>query len=86
MKDYLVETITTGFFSGTLKANKLNVALNRRAAEGWRLARTIHERRRVFLFFSREAHYLIFERDVADHPQTVLLRQLLTAYGHEPAA
>ena len=52
MKDYLVETVTTGFFSGTLKAAKLNSALNKRAAEGWRLARTIHERKRELLLFA----------------------------------
>jgi hypothetical protein len=86
MKDYLVETVTTGFFSGTLKAGKLNSALNKRASEGWRLARIIHERKRVLLLFSRESHFLIFERDVYDPPEVLLLRQLLVAYGHEPAA
>jgi hypothetical protein len=86
MKDYLVETVTTGFFSGTLKAAKLNTALNKRAAEGWRLARTIHERKRVLVLFSRESHFLIFERDVYDQPEVLLLRQLLVAYGHEPTA
>ena len=86
MKDYLVETVTTGFFSGTLKAAKLNAALKKRAAEGWRLARTIHERKRVLLLFSRESHFLIFEREVYDQPEVLLLRQLLSAYGHEPAA
>jgi len=35
MKDYLVETVTTGLFSGTLKAGKLNSALNKRVSEGW---------------------------------------------------
>ena len=86
MKDYFVETVTTGFFSGTLKAAKLNAALNKRAAEGWRLARTIHERKRVLVLFSRESHFLIFEREVYDQPEVLLLRQLLVAYGHEPAA
>ena len=52
MKHNLVETVTTGFFSGTLKAAKLNSALNKRAAEGWRLARTIHEHKRVLLLFA----------------------------------
>jgi hypothetical protein len=51
MKDYLVETVTTGFFSRTLKAGKLNSALNKRASEGWRWARVIHERKRVLLLF-----------------------------------
>ena len=86
MKDYLVETVTTGFFSGTLKAAKLNAALKKRAAEGWRLARTIHERKRVLILFARESHFHNFERDVYDQPEVLLLRQLLVAYGHEPAA
>lgn len=86
MKLYHVDNVTTGFFSGTLNAKKLNTALNNRSAEGWRLARTIHERKRVLLFFSRVSHFLIFEREVHDQPEVLLLRQLLSAYGHEPAA
>lgn len=38
--------------------------LNRRAEKGWKLARTIKEERRGFLFSRREAHFLIFERAV----------------------
>jgi hypothetical protein len=86
MKDYFVDTVTTGLFSGTLKAAKVQAALVKHAREGWRLSKTIHERKRVLLFFSREVHYLIFEKTLSDTPETILLRQLLTAYGHEPMA
>jgi hypothetical protein len=86
MKEYLVEPLTTGFFSGTLNKDRLEANLNLKAVEGWRFVRAIHERTRVFGLFSREAHFLVFEREVEDLPDTVLLRQLLRAYGHEPEA
>jgi hypothetical protein len=60
---YEVDVIVTGFFSGTLKAQKLQETLNQRAQGGWRLARTIAEETRVFFLFRREAHFLIFERE-----------------------
>lgn len=59
---YEVEVISTGFFSGTLDARKLQDILNRRADQGWTLARTLKEERRRFLVGSREAHFLIFEK------------------------
>jgi len=59
---YDVDVLTTGVFTGTLKPEKLVAALNARASQGWRLARSIHEEKRVFGIFKREAHFLIFER------------------------
>jgi hypothetical protein len=62
-KTYKVELCDTGFLSGTLSADKLETQINRRAAEGWRFVRSIQERRRVLGLFSREAHFLIFEKN-----------------------
>lgn len=62
---YLVETLDTGMFSGALSARKLEEHLNRKGREGWKLVRTIHETRKVLGLFSREAHFLVFERDGA---------------------
>jgi hypothetical protein len=73
-------------FSGTIDPKVLEATINIKAAEGWLLVRTIHERKRSFVLFSREVHFLIFERNAIDPAEVVLLRQLLTAYGHEPAA
>ena len=86
MKEYSVELCTTGFFSGTLNKKVLEAQINLKAAEGWRFVRAIHERKRVLGIFSREAHFLIFERDAIEGAEIVLLRQLLRAYGHEPEA
>jgi hypothetical protein len=63
MKQYLVESVTTGFFSGTLNPQKLQNALNQRGAQGWRLVRTIRETKKILGMFSREAHFVIYERD-----------------------
>lgn len=62
-REYLVEPLDTGIFSGTLKAAKLQAALNARGREGWRFVRSVHEKRRVAGLFQREAHFLIFERE-----------------------
>jgi hypothetical protein len=86
MKEYCVETYTTSFFSGTLKPDVLQARMNIKAAEGWKFVRSIQEHKRVLLLFSREAHFLIFERDAVEPAEIVLLRQLLRAYGHEPEA
>jgi hypothetical protein len=80
---YHVEPFHTGFFSGTLNQDQLKKVLNTKGEQGWRLDRIISERRRVLLFFSREAHFLIFSF-VGDDKSEELLRQLLRAYGHEP--
>lgn len=63
MKEYIVVPYLTGCLSGTLDEKKLEKTLNQYAAQGWRLSRTIHETRRVWLFVQREAHFLVFERD-----------------------
>jgi hypothetical protein len=54
--------VLTRFFSHTLPPQRLEKALNDRAAQGWRLTRSITESRRKFVIFRREAHFLIFER------------------------
>lgn len=63
MLAYSIHTFKTGLFSGALDPKKLEETLNAHARTGWRLARTIHEQRRVLLLFTREMHVLIFERD-----------------------
>lgn len=63
MPRYTVVTIANRFFSGTLDPAKLAQILNEHAAQGWRLARNVQDRKRVLLFFSRAVHYFIFERD-----------------------
>lgn len=62
-KTYLVVPVHTGCLSGTLNERILTEALNKHAAEGWCLRTTIRETRKVALIFSREAHFLVFERD-----------------------
>ena len=64
MKQYVVVPYLTGCISGTISESKLQDMLNAHANQGWKLARTIHETRKVLLVFQREAHFLIFERDV----------------------
>lgn len=85
MHTYKVEYFRTRFFSGTLDASHLEKTLNRLGAEGWVLERTIAERKRVLVLFSREVHILIF-RHAGSDPKAELMRQLLRAYGHEPEA
>lgn len=63
MKEYIVVQNDTGFFSGSLDPARLQNQLNKHAAQGWRFVRSIHETRRVFFIFSRECHFLVFERD-----------------------
>lgn len=82
---YHVEFFKTRIFSGTVDRAKMQDTLNRLGAVGWKLERTIHEKKRVFIFFSREVHIMIFRFTELD-PAPVLLRQLLRAYGHEPEA
>jgi hypothetical protein len=54
---------TTGFWSGNLRAHKLERICNEWGARGFRLKATIHESRPFLFFFGREVHVLIFERD-----------------------
>jgi hypothetical protein len=83
MHTYHVEFFKTRLFSGTMDANRLQDRLNKLGKEGWVLERTIQERKRVFILFSREVHILIFRHYEAG-TEAELLRQLLRAYGHEP--
>lgn len=63
MNEYIVVPFRTGCFSGSLNERKLQDTLNGYGQEGWTLSRTIHETQQVFPGFSREAHFLIFERN-----------------------
>ncbi len=63
MKQYMVVPYFTGCMSGTINETKLTGALNENAARGWVLRTTIHETKKVWGIFSRESHFLIFERD-----------------------
>ncbi len=62
-REYHIHALTTGFFSGTLNPRKLQDTLNRYGAEGWRFVRSIHETKKVWGIFSRESHFLVFERE-----------------------
>lgn len=62
-KEYTVNVLQTGFFTSTLSASKLEKALNWARGSEWKFVKSIHEEKRVLLFFKREAHYLIFERE-----------------------
>lgn len=64
MKQYIVRPVTTGFFSGALNELKLEAFLNGHAAQGWKFVKSIHETKKILGIFSREAHFVIFERDV----------------------
>lgn len=81
---YDVVPFYTGIFSGTLNESKLKAILNDHGQKGWKLERTVSERRRVLFFFSREVHFLVF-RFVGDDKGEELLRQLIRLYGHEPS-
>ena len=37
--------------------------LNEYGGKGWKFTKSIHETKKVFVFFQRETHFLIFERD-----------------------
>lgn len=63
MKEYIVVPHFTGCAGGSLDEKKLQRTLNEYANQGWRLARTIHETRKIWFIIQREAHFLVFERD-----------------------
>lgn len=63
-REYLVEPLSTGLFSGSLDPRKLQNFLNKYGKQGWRFVRSIHETYTVFIFFKREAHFVIFEREL----------------------
>lgn len=51
--------------TGTLNEGDLSRVLNEETGEGWRFKRSIREQRRVFLLWTREEHFLIFEREIS---------------------
>lgn len=64
MKEYLVVPFHTGFFSGTFNPAKFQELLNAHGRMGWKFDRSIHERRRILFLFSREAHFVVFSREI----------------------
>lgn len=64
MKEYLVVPFNTGFFSGAFHPVKFQDLLNAHGRMGWSFSKSIHEQRRILFFFSREAHFVIFSRDI----------------------
>ena len=62
MIEYKVKPLKTSLFTGTLDATKLEKELNRTSTEGWEFVRSIHESKKTFLFFKREAHFLVYKR------------------------
>ena len=92
MKQYLIKPVTTGFFSGSLSERKLQDFLNQHGSQGWRFVRSIHETQKVLGLFSREAHFVIFERDSSAPPlppnsaqkTNQLLRQLIQRLDNDP--
>jgi hypothetical protein len=68
MKEYIVSPLHTGFFSGALDPRKLQDVMNHHARQGWKFLNSIHETKKIFLFFSREAHFLIYERELPKGP------------------
>lgn len=67
--EYKVVPLKTGLFTGRLSAQKLERALNLHSGDGWRFAKSIHERKRWLILFGREAHFLVFERETDGRTQ-----------------
>ena len=95
MKQYKVVPITSGMFTGRFDASKLEEFLNSLAQHGWQIRTTFKEETRGTLPGSREALFVIMERDAPatappelpkSDPTPQLLRQLLRAYNIEPEA
>jgi len=90
MKQYLVKAVTTGFFTGNLSESKLQNFLNQHGAMGWKFVKSIHETRKVLGIFSREAHFVIFERDDSPPPAfdstttDLLLAQIMERIDNAP--
>lgn len=68
--EYKVVPLTTGLFTGRLSAQKLERALNLHSGDGWKFAKSIHERKRWLFVLGREAHFLVFERETDGRAQT----------------
>lgn len=92
MKQYIIKPVTTGFFSGSLSETKLQDFLNHYGAHGGKFIRSIHEKKKVLGIFSREAHFVIFERDDSQpalidngsHDTNLLLQQLIGRIDNDP--
>lgn len=63
MREFKVVPIHVGCWSGTLDESHLSRVLNHEASQGWTFERSISEKRRVWLFFQRQAHFLVFSRE-----------------------
>lgn len=70
MKEYKAIIYQEGMLGslllGASKVNpvKLSEFLNRNAKEGWRVVTMEKDKRRMLLFFMREAYVIILERDL----------------------
>jgi hypothetical protein len=70
MKEYKAiiyqEGMLGSLFLGGAKVNpvKLSEFLNRNAKEGWRVVTMEKDKRRMLLFFMREAYVIILEKEV----------------------
>jgi hypothetical protein len=61
-RQYKVSVLTTGCFTQTLNPMKLQQTLNQETQGGWQFVKSIHEEKKILGIFSREAHFLIFEK------------------------
>ncbi|RFC47315.1 MAG: protein of unknown function DUF4177 [Verrucomicrobia bacterium] len=92
MKQYLVKPVTTGFFSGSLSERKLQDFLNEHGFQGWRFVRSIHETKKVWGLFTREAHFVVFEKDIGSQASpwlpssdsSSIMREILDHLRNDP--
>jgi hypothetical protein len=68
-KQYKIEVVTEGgcgtvlLGSAALPTDKIEQALNKNAAEGWNMDFMVVEKRRMFLFWTREAVIITFSKE-----------------------
>ena len=67
---YQIDRISEGTFatillgSSTINTNKMQDAINRRAAQGYRLVFQVIEKKRTLIFWKRESLILSYEREL----------------------
>jgi hypothetical protein len=68
--EYKIETVTEGMIgtlllgASSISRGGLEQLLNEHGAEGWELVMQVVERRRMLLFWTREAVILTFKREL----------------------
>jgi hypothetical protein len=70
MPQYKVRTIAGGCITGNLNPNKLESLINVECQGGWRLSRSLVDQQRFLLLFSKNTHFLVFEREDDKPAQT----------------